>query len=130
MPESSDPVRSTAELLAEWRAAGRDSVAARAASHVAGMALDAAVAAEEAANEVEAAAKAALDSVEKARSAAGKARNAATQAAQAAALLLAEAQGDKVRANNDVELTERAESEARDAYHAAEGEARGKQSEG
>lgn len=128
MPDA-DAARSTAELLAEWRAAGRDSVAARAAAHVAAMALEAAVAAEDAANEVEAAARTALDSVEKARSAVGKARQAATRAADAAALLLAEAQGDKVRANHDVEVTERAESDARDAYHEAETKVRGKRSE-
>ena len=129
MPDSPDADKSTAELLAEWRAAGRDSVAARAAARVAGMALKAAGAAEEAANEVEAAARAALDSVEKARTAAGMARQAAALAAEAAEHLLAEAKDDKVRANHDVEVTERAESDARDAFHAAEGKARGKGSQ-
>ena len=129
MPGESDAAKSTAELLAEWRAAGRDSVAARAAAHVAQLALGAVTAAEEAANEVEAAAKAALESVDKARFAAAKARRAALQAADAAALLLTEAQGDKVRANHDVDIAERAEADARDAFHTAESRARGKRSE-
>src|SRR5439155_8977683 len=52
--------KSAADLLADWRAASRDSVAAHTASHVAEMALTAAAAAEKAAKEVEAAAAAAL----------------------------------------------------------------------
>ena len=125
MPDKPVEDMSAAELLAEWRAAGRDTVAARAASHVAEMALHAASAAEEAANEVEAAAKLALESVDKARSAASKARLAAGRASEAANILLAEAEGDKVRADYDLKVAEGAESDARDAFHGAEDKARG-----
>ena len=125
---SDDPTRhkSTAELLAEWRAAGRDTVAAKAAARIAGLALEAAAAADEAATEVEAAANAALEAVKKARGAADKARKSAKQAAEAAAIVLAGAEGDKVRANHDVETTEHAEADARDAFHHAEDEERAK----
>ena len=50
MANDHKPPKSTAELLADWRAAGRDTVAARAAAHVANLALEAATAAELAAN--------------------------------------------------------------------------------
>jgi hypothetical protein len=108
--------KSTADLLAEWRAAGRDTVAARAAANVAAAALEAAAAAEEAASQVEAAAKAALESVERARAAAERARLAAAQA-------LETAKGDKVKANHHVVVAEQAESDARDAFHEAEQQA-------
>ena len=123
METEPDRTRSTAELLAEWRAAGRDTVAARAASRVAKLALEAAIAAEHAATEVQAAAQTALESVDRARAAALKAREAARETAEAAATVLAAAEGDKVRADRDVELTELAESVARDAFHVAEDEA-------
>ena len=125
MPDQPES-KSTAELLADWRAAGRDTVAARAAAHVAALALGAAAAADEAATEVEVAAQAALESVEKARYAASKARQAANQASEAAQLILEGAKGDKVRANHDVEVAESAETDARDAFHRGENEARGK----
>ena len=118
---------SAAELLAEWRAAERDMVAAQGAARIAELALTASALAEEAANEVEAASAAALEAVERAREAASRDRAAATQAAEAAQLALATAEGDKVRANHDVDVAEQAETEARDRYHVAEDEARKRQ---
>ena len=56
-----------AELLAAWRAAGREAIAAHGAARVAELALTAAAAAEEAATEVEAAADAAVGAVERAK---------------------------------------------------------------
>jgi uncharacterized protein involved in type VI secretion and phage assembly len=115
--------RSTAaELLADWRAAGRDAVAARAAAKIAAMALEAASSAEEAAAEVETAARAALMAVESARALAAKARHAASEAALAAAAMLEQAGGDKVRANHDVDIADQAEKEAAEAFHSAETE--------
>ena len=111
---------SAAELLADWRSAGRDTVAARAAATIATLALAAATAAEEAAEEVEAAAGAAQEAVERAKAAALRARAAASQAAEAARLALATAGGDKEKANHDVEAAEQAEGEARDRFHDAE----------
>ena len=115
--------KSTQNLLADWRAAGRDTAAAQAAARVAGLALDAATAAEDAATEVEAAARAALDAVDKARGAATKAKAAATQAAEAAQIILEGAKGDKVRADQDVGFAEAAEDMARDAFHKGEHDA-------
>ena len=112
--------KSAAALLSEWRSASRDTVAAQAASRVAELALTAAAAAEEAAVDVEAASQAALEAVERARTAASRARTAAQQAAEAATLALATAEGDKVRANLDVELAEDKEDAARERYHEAE----------
>jgi hypothetical protein len=123
VPSNPDRPKTAAELLAAWRAAGRDSVAARAAAGVAELALKAAAAAEEAATEVEAAAEAAVEAVQRARAAATRARAAALQAAEASSLALESARGDKVRANHDVEEADVAESGARDAFHEAEGEA-------
>jgi hypothetical protein len=108
------------ELLADWRAAERDAVAARDAAHIAALALTAAEAAEEAAMEVEAAAEAAAEAVERARAAATRARRAAAEAAEAAKTALTSAQGDQVRAGVSVTEAEEAESEARDRFHDAE----------
>ena len=114
----------TTESLAEWRAAERDTEAARKAAQVATLALAAARAAEEAATETEAAAVSAAEATERARSAAGLARHAAGQAAEAARILTVEAEGDKVRANHEVANAEAAESGARDRFHDAEDRAR------
>jgi hypothetical protein len=111
---------SAAELLADWRAAERDTVAAGSTAKIAALALQAATAAEEAAEEVEAAANAAAEAVERARGAALKARGAAIQAAEAANLALATAEGDKVRANHQLEEAEQAEEAAADRFHAAQ----------
>lgn len=113
----------TADLLAGWRSAERDSVAARDAAHIATLALVAAEAAEEAATEVEAAADAAAEAVEKARAATARASRAASEAAEAAKTALSSAQGDKVRANHVVVEAEQAEGEARDRFHHAESDA-------
>jgi hypothetical protein len=112
--------KSAAQLLAEWRAAGRDVTAAMAASHVAELALAAAEAAEEAATAVQRAADAALSAVEHARDAAGGAQRAATLAAEAAQLASASAEGDKARAEVVVTQAQAAEAEAGERFHDAE----------
>lgn len=114
--------RSAADLLADWRAADRDAVAARDAAKVASLALAASASAEEAAAEVEVAVEAALEAVERARAAAGRAREAATQAAEAATIALSTAEGDKVRADIQVRATEEAETAAKDRFHEAQAE--------
>ena len=111
---------SAAELLADWRSAERDNVAAHSAAAVAKLALEAASAAEEAASEVETAANAALEAVERARAAAGRARAAALRAAEAAQMAVATAEGDAARATQTIEESERAETEARERFHDAE----------
>lgn len=113
--------QSAADLLGDWRAAERDTVAAKSAASVAALALKAASAAGEAAVEAEAAVKAALDAADRARVAADRAKKAATQAAEAAHLLTTTAESDKVRANHDVEEAESSETAARDRFHEAEG---------
>jgi hypothetical protein len=117
MPDDANQEKRAAQLLADWRAASRDTVAATGAAKVAEMALVAAAAAEEAALEVEDAANAAVDAVERARKAAARAKTAATEAAKAATWALETARGDKVRAKHDVDVAEKAESEARDRFH-------------
>jgi hypothetical protein len=112
---------SAADLLADWRSAERDTVAAGLSSQVAVLALAAATAAEEAAEEVEAAASAAVEAVERARAAADRARKAASRAAEAAQLAFAAAEGDTARAGHAVDKAEQVEVEARDRFHEAEG---------
>jgi hypothetical protein len=109
-----------AELLADWRSAERDTVAARDAARIAALALTAAEAAEVAATEVQAAATEVEAAVERARSAATRARKAASDAADAAKTALTSAQGDKVRANHSVAEAVEAEGSARDRFHEAE----------
>ena len=111
---------SASELLADWRSAERDTIAARTASRIATLALAAAEAAEEAANAVEAAASSVAEAVEHARAAASRARRAAAEAAEAAQLAFASAEGDEVRATVDVHKAEVSEAAARDAFHKAE----------
>lgn len=120
MSQERNEKKTAAELLGEWRAAGRDVVAARSAARVAELVLVAAAEAESAALAVEQAANAALDAVGKARAAAARATSAAPEAALAANSHLSEAQGDKARANQDVVVTEDAEREAEEAFHDAE----------
>ena len=117
MPDDAKKEKTAAELLADWRAASRDTAAAVGAARVAEMALAAAASAEEAAQEVEAAANAAVEAVERARSAAGRARTAAAEAANAAILAMETAKGDTARAGHEVEVAEKAESGARDRFH-------------
>jgi hypothetical protein len=109
-----------AELLASWRAAGRYTAAAKAASAVASLALEAAKAADEAAAETQAAASAAASAVDQALKAAASAKRAAEHAANAARILLASAEGDKVRASHDLELAEEAEDKTREEFHDSE----------
>jgi hypothetical protein len=124
MPDDAKEVRTAAQLLADWRAASRDTVAAVGAARVAEMALTAAALAEEAALAVDEAAQAALEAVERARAAAARARSTAVEAAGAAILALEAAKGDQARAGQDVEAAEHAETEARDRFHRAERERR------
>jgi hypothetical protein len=100
--------QSAAELLAEWRAAVRDTNAARGAAKVAELALTAA---------------AAPKGRQRATLAARRARTAAGQAAGAASLAFAAAEGDKVRADHDIEVAERAEEVAQERFREAEDEA-------
>lgn len=111
---------SAADLLGDWRAAERDTVAAKSAASVAALSLEAASAAGEAAHEAELAVKAALDAAERAKIAAERAKSAASQAAEAAQLLATSAEGDKARANHAVVDAESAETVARDRFHEAE----------
>lgn len=120
MSEEREEKRTAAELLAEWRAAGRDVVAARSAAKVAELALVAAVEAEKAATEVEQAAKAALQAVDRALAAAARATAAAGEAAVAAHSTLEDAGGDKLDANHHVGVAEEAEREAEKSFHDAE----------
>jgi type II secretory pathway component HofQ len=113
-------LRKATELLASWRAAGRDTAAAKAASAVASLALEAAKAADEAAAETQAAASAAPSAVDQALKAAASAKRAAEHAANAARILLASAEGDKVRAKHDLELAEEAEDKTREEFHDSE----------
>jgi hypothetical protein len=113
---------SAADLLGDWRAAERDTAAAKSAASVADLALQAASEAGEAALETEAAVKAALEAVERAKIAADRAKRAAAQAAEAALLLTTTAEGDKTRANHAVVDAESAEEVARDRFHEAEGQ--------
>jgi hypothetical protein len=112
--------QSAADLLGDWRAAERDTAAAKVAQTVAELALAAAAAAEEAAQETETAALAALDASKSAQSAADRAKRAATQAAEAASILTSGALGDKARANHAVDDAESAEGRARERFHDAE----------
>jgi hypothetical protein len=108
------------ELLGDWRAAERDTVAAKVAQTVAELALKAASAAEEAAKETEKAALAALDAARSAQAAAAQAKKAAMQASEASTLLTVGAEGDKARANQSLVQAEEAEAAARDRFHEAE----------
>lgn len=112
--------RSVTELLGDWRAAERDTVAAQGASAVAQLALAAAHAAEQAANETEEAARAAIEVATRARVAVEHARRAAGAAAEAAHLALGGAEGDVVRSGQEVHRAESAETAARDRFHDAE----------
>ena len=79
------------ELLADWRAAERESDGARTAVEVAGLAVQTADAAKAAAAESEAAVTAAGEAVERAKEASDLARSAATHATKAAQMIHAEA---------------------------------------
>jgi hypothetical protein len=103
--------KSSAELLAEWRAAERATAAAVAAARVTAEARRSTTSANEAATDSEVAARAASD-------AARKASKAADLATQAAGSALVTAEGDDARANQTVEAAKAAERQARDHYQA------------
>jgi hypothetical protein len=111
---------SASELLADWRAAQRDSVAAHEAASVAARATTAAAVAEEAAAEAETAAREARDAAARAKEAAERAKTAATQAADAAQRAAVTTEDDQARADQSVVETEAAESQARDRFHVAQ----------
>lgn len=113
---------SASELLADWRSAERDSVAAHEAASVAARAVTSAATAEEAAVEAESAAREARDAAVRAKEAADRAKTAATQASEAAQLAATRTEGDQARADQTVIDTDDAESEARDRFHAAQKE--------
>lgn len=111
---------SAAEFLGDWRAAERDTLAAKTAASVAALTVAAAAAAEDAAAEAESAAAAAMDAATRAKSAADHAKKAAAHAAEAAQMASSTALGDKARADQSVQTAERAEGDARDRFHDAE----------
>ncbi len=126
--ESKPESGQAAELLGSWRAAERDTAAAKTAVKIASLALAAAHAAEEAAVETEAAsrsaaeaAKAAAEAVDRAMAAASSAKRAASAAAEAALLATAVAEGDKARATHQVDVAEKSEEVAHDQFREAEG---------
>jgi chromosome segregation protein len=106
-----------ADLLAEWRAAGRDTVAAQNAVAVSKRALEVADAAEQAARETHEAADAAKQAAERAREAAAQARRSASLAAESAQLAHASAQGDAARADQVLQAAEIAEATARARFN-------------
>jgi hypothetical protein len=123
MAEAKKPEKkrdSAAELLGDWRAAERDTVAARTAASVASLAAAAALAAEEAALEADSAARDAMDAVTRAKDAAGHAKRAAAQAAEAGQIAAATSEGDKARGDQAVGTAER--EAARDRFHEAQQE--------
>lgn len=121
MTPGADPEHGqAADLLSKWRAAERDTIAAKEAAQVASLAHRAATAAETSAVETEEAAVSAAEVVDLARVGAMKARKAASAAAAAAHMAIASAEGDKVRAALDVEVAQAAEDKAREAFRAAQ----------
>jgi hypothetical protein len=111
---------SAAELLADWRSAKRDSVAAHEAASVAARAVSAAAAAEESALEAETAAREATDAAARAKQAAERAKVAATKAAEAAQAAATTTEEDQALADQTVLDAEHAESGARDRFHEAQ----------
>ncbi len=111
---------SAAELLADWRSAERDLVAAHDAASVAARAVAAATAAEESALEAEVAAREATDAAARAKEAAERAKLAASSAAEAAQTAATTTEEDQARADRMVLASEQAELDARDRFHEAE----------
>lgn len=109
-----------AELIADWRAAGRDTAAAKAAAEVADLALVTARTANQAASEAEVAAHMTAEAAQRALEASTSAKRAAVGASEAAQHFLSIAEGDKVRADYVVEEAEAAEEEAGDRFHKAQ----------
>ena len=106
---------SLGELMADWRAAGRDVKAAEAAATVADQALESARAAEDAA-------RAAAKSSERALAAAQSARKAANQAAEAARIFMATAESDEARARKELDRAGLREIESGQRFRDAQDE--------
>jgi hypothetical protein len=115
LPDDTKPLqkRSAANLLGDWRAAERDSVAARDSAEVATLAATAADTAARAAEETAEAARLALE-------AATRAERAARETADAARILSRTATADKAGADEAVARAEAAEAHARDAFRTAQ----------
>jgi hypothetical protein len=111
---------SLATLLADWRAAERDTAAAKSAASVAALAESAAAAAAEASSEATTAANAANQAARRASDAANVARKAAQSLSDDSVMASAKAGGDRVRAKEAVTEAEGAERVARVRYHTAE----------
>jgi hypothetical protein len=111
---------SASELLADWRSAERDAVAAHEAASVAARAVSAATSAEEAAVEAEAAAQEATDAAARAKDAAERANAAASLAAEAAQIAATTTESDQARADRTVLDADHAEAAARDRFHEAQ----------
>lgn len=124
MPDDGDKRKdehhSGSDLLGDWRAAQRDTAAARTAASVAALAVAAAAGAEEAAQDTEAAAGAATEAAARAKLAAERAKKAAGQAAGAALLTTVTTEGDQARADQAISKAEKAETEARERFQANE----------
>src|SRR5215217_903763 len=116
------------DLLADWRAAERESDGARTAVEVAGLAVETADAAKAAAAQSEAAVTAAGEAVERAKEASDLARTAATHATKAAQLIHAEAAAAEERAVETVDEADAGRSRAANAFRDAQ--ARGFRPEG
>jgi hypothetical protein len=107
-------------LLADWRAAERESESARTAVEVAGLAVETADAAKAAAAESEAAVTAAGEAVERAKDASDLAREAANHATKAAGMIYVEATRAEERAVETVEEADTDRSRAADAFREAQ----------
>jgi hypothetical protein len=116
--KNKDEADRASDLRGDWRAAQRDTVAAKAASSVAALALSAAAGAEDAAQETNLAAGAATDAATRAKLAAEHAKKTAGQAVESALLTAIAAEGDQARADQATSLAEAAETKARKHFYA------------
>ena len=111
---------SAADLLGDWRAAERDTVAATAALSVAELALAAALATKQSAAETDRSAQAAVALAKEAQQAAEQAAAATTQASETAIMLAAKAGDEQIQAAAALAAATAAEDLARDRFHEAE----------
>ena len=111
---------SASELLADWRTAERDAVAAHEAASVAARAVAAATAATDAAVEAETAAMEAKGAAARAADAAERANVAASLAAEAAQTAASTTEDDQAKADQTAIEADRVEGEARDRFHTAQ----------